>query len=177
MRNRINGITVLIALVGFFYLYEDYQRSFSTPLEAIYHRIENEEWLTIKEVFASSKLNNHADYFYITNSDNIVAVELSKGMFGWRFNSYITGSGLNINHNISNSTDGYTRSGDLVFGLASDQVDRIEVNNFQARLIPLDLYIENKEIKGKQFWYIHIKNNSGDNNIDISVYDKTNKEL
>lgn len=176
MRIRIIGITVLIALVGIFYLYEDYQRSFPTPIEAIYHRIENEEWLTIKEVFASSKLNNHADYFYITNSDNIVAVELSKGLFGWRFNSYTTGSGLNINHNISGSTNGYTGSGDFVFGLASEQVDRIEVNKIQARLIPLDLYIENKEIKGKQFWYVHIKDNNGDN-IDIGVYDKTNKEI
>jgi len=176
MRNRIIGAAALIALVGIIYLYEDNQRSFSTPLEAINHQTENQEGVTVKEIFASSQVNNHADYFYITNSDNIVAVQLSKGLFGWRFESLSTGSGLNINHKISEPINGYTRSDDFVFGLATAQVDRIEVNNIQARLIPLDFYIENKEINGKKLWYVHIKNDS-DESIEIRAYDKSNNEL
>ncbi|MGG4108884.1 hypothetical protein AAXB25_33865 [Paenibacillus lautus] len=107
MRSRIIRIAVLIALVGIIYLYGDHQRSFPTPLEAIYHETEDKEWIAVKEVFSSSKVNNHADYFYITKSDNIVAVQLSKGLFGWRFDSFITG-GLNINHKISEPINGYT---------------------------------------------------------------------
>jgi len=72
MRSRIIGIAVLIALVGIVYLYEDNQRSFSTPLEAMYHQTENKEWFTVKEAIEVSKVNNHADYFCITKQDNIV---------------------------------------------------------------------------------------------------------
>ncbi|MGC6590323.1 hypothetical protein ACPV3A_36110 [Paenibacillus sp. Dod16] len=176
MRSRIIGIAVLIALVGIIYLYGDNQRSFPTPLEAIYHETEDKEWIAVKEVFASSKVNNHADYFYITKSDNIVAVQLSKGLFGWRFDSFSTGSGLNINDKISEPINGYTGNGDLVFGLATEQVDKIEVNNIQARLIPLDFYFEGKKIKGKKLWYVHIKNNSGEI-FGIRAYDKSNKKL
>ena len=176
MRSRIIGIAVLIALLGIIYLYGDNQRSFPSPLEAIYHETEDKEWIAVKEVISSSKVNNHADYFYITKSDNIVAVQLSKGLFGWRFDSYITGSGLNINHKISEPINGYTRAGDLVFGLATEQVDRIEVNNIQAILIPLDFYIQSKEIKGKKLWYVHIKTNTGEI-FGIRAYDKSNKKL
>ncbi|KOP67280.1 hypothetical protein AMS62_20035 [Bacillus sp. FJAT-18019] len=176
MRRRLIRVAIFIVLVGLFYLYEDNKRSFSTPLEAIYNQTDNMEGFTVKKVFASSEVNNRADYFYITNSNNIVAAQLSKGWFGWRSGSLSTGSGLNINDEISEPTSGYTGSGDFLFGLTTEQVDRIEVNGIQARLIPLDLYIEGEETKGKKLWYVHIKTDNRES-IEIRAYDKLNKEL
>jgi len=87
-----------------------------------------------------------------------------------------TGSDLNIKQNMSGPINGYTSIGDFVFGLATEQVDRIEVNNIQARLIPLDSYIVDKEINGNKIWYVHIKNKSGQS-FQIHAYDKSNKKL
>lgn len=176
MRRRIISVAVFIVLVGIFHLYADNKRSFSTPLEAIVNQTDNMEGFTVKEVFAGSEVNNHADYFYINNTNNIVAAELFKGWFGWRSGSLITGSGLNINDEISEPTNGYTGSGDLLFGLTTEQVDRFEVDNIPARFIPLDLYIEGEETKGKKLWYVHIKTDNRES-IEIRAFDKLNNEL
>lgn len=176
MRRRIIRVAVFIVLLGIFYLYEDNKRSFSTPLEAIVNQTDNMEGFTVKKVFASSEVNNRADYFYINNSNNIVAAQLSKGWFGWRSGSLSTGSGLNINDEISEPTNGYTGNGDLLFGLTTEQVDRFEVDNIPASLIPLDLYIEGEDTKGKKLWYVHIKTDNRES-IELRAFDKLNNEL
>ncbi|WP_442600719.1 hypothetical protein [Paenibacillus sp. KN14-4R] len=176
MLTRLQRIIAVVLGVLLVMMCSEYTRSYSSIDLAIKSNTSEENLKHVKQVILNSQSNNKSYYFYLNDRDDVVCAELSKGLFGWYTESFSTGSGLNIKENIQIPTNGYSRSDYFIFGLASSQVDRIEINNKSAKLYSLNLYVNIDGNEDKKLWCLELDRNK---NVELRIkaYDKNNKEL
>lgn len=172
--SKLTKMIIVAGVLAVLYFIEDARLSSSSPDQAIQSYSHPQPWMQVKQNIVSAKHNNKAVYFYLNQEDNIVCAQLTKSLFGWKVHAFSTGSGLNLKEDGIQSVNGYNRSDSLIFGLAGQQVQRIEINRTAAALIPLEFYIQDDAAKGKQLWYAEINNKEA---VHIQVYDKENHKI
>jgi len=175
MKLKYIVIIVLAAVIGIVTMYEESQISFSDPLDVINQTSNHIDASEAKAIFPAYQINGEALYFYVNKHDNIVAVQLTKGIMGWKLKSASTGSGLNIRESISGPFNGYNRSGTFIFGLASEEVVRVEVNDVNASVVPLDFYFQEVNPNTNKLWYSNIDKDAND--ISLRAFNSSNTEI
>jgi len=168
-------VVITLVVIGIMVVYDEYQLSFSDPLDVIYQTSNQIDAAEVKAIFPAYKINGKALYFYVNKYDNIVAVQLTKGIMGWKLKSASTGSGLSIRESISGPFNGYNRSGTFIFGLASEEVVRVEVNDVNASVVPLDFYFQEVNPNTNKLWYSNIDKDAND--ISLRAFNSSNTEI
>ena len=171
-------LTIIIAYSVIFLVFE-YKNSFKSVEEVLISKDGPSNHLEINQIIGGSEYGNKAFYFFLNNENKVVGVRLDKGLFGWKFNSATTGSGLEINIEQKLSKASASSSNDshkFYFGLTSlRDVGKISINDtYQATLIRLEESLVNvRGIQNTYLWYGYFKDNSA--NYEVDVFDTENK--
>ncbi|RAV21872.1 hypothetical protein [Paenibacillus contaminans] len=153
---RLLPAAVLLVIIGSAFLIQDFRRSYPDIPEAI-DRYKKTDGFQMKTLIGGHTFGEEAVYFYVNRKDEIVGVELGKGVFGWMVRGLSTGSGMSLKEvgERHSFTGGINTNNRIIFGLATlDESDRIIINGEDAALIPLGAHLEEEEAKGKYAWAI-----------------------
>ncbi|MEF2248380.1 MULTISPECIES: hypothetical protein [unclassified Paenibacillus] len=176
---KVRHLILIVIFFGIIYLITDYNQSYRTINEVLYSENKSNNFFSIKQIIGGSEYNKKAFYFILNDSDQVVGVSLNKGIFGWKFSRYSTGTGLEINKeqrvsklSISSLQETYKH----YFGLTSyANVQKIMINQtIEAELINLKEHLANvNDIENTYLWYANINDKA--NNFIVEVYDDQNK--
>ena len=177
MKRKILIAVVLVAVIitGVWVMAEK-SNSYSEPQEAL---LANDKDLLLIPAY---KLNNKALFFFIKNENNLGAVYVSKGFFGWKSNM-LTWSPMDSTRNYDGDTlNGHQGHGEnLLYGLIKNGDNRIvKVNNELANILDLAMLsqdeIESFRLEDLYIWYFESKKALSDS--EIELFDKdTDEEL
>lgn len=135
-------------------------------MEALNKHDIHSKWKLINVVDASS---NHKYAFYVTDNAQVRVTSLTKKIFGWKVGITIGGGTSLDEKNYPKGIAGYSTDGTtILYGLIKDEeISRIEVNDYSAKVIPIDGY-------DYRIWYV--TENIEENN-EIIAFDKNMEKI
>ncbi|MFJ7182596.1 aspartyl-tRNA synthetase [Lysinibacillus xylanilyticus] len=152
MKKRlIISVSLITLLIAFIWLMSGKSTSHSEPQEALFS-IDYD-----LSLIPSYKINDKALFFFIKNTNNLGAVYVQKGIFGWKA-GMLTWSPMDVERAYE-KLNGYQIHGDnLIYGLIKQGNDRIvEMDGDRASMLNLAMLppseVEKLRLEGLYIWY------------------------
>lgn len=176
MKRRLLIAVVLVAInIACVWGIAEKSNSYSEPQEALF-AIDNDLLL-----IPAYKMSGKALFFFVKDENNLGAVYVHEGFFGWKADLLTWGPMDSARNYDSDHLNGFQKQGEnLLYGLMMYDVDRIvQVNEEQAKTYPLfavkDEEIEMYQLQDLAIWFIESEESLHDG--EIKLLDRDNNEV